>query len=86
MIADKDGEKAFYHLLAKGKEAIEREMGCALEWRENPEKNRSSILLFFDTDPTDESSWLSQHEWLKNTVEKFDNIFRKTIRNLSSES
>lgn len=82
VIADKDGEKSSYHLLAKDKEVIEREIGSDLEWRENPEKNRSSILLFFSVNPTEESNWSSQNEWLKNTLEKFDAVFRQRIRNL----
>jgi len=85
VIADKDGEKSFYHLLAKDKEVIEREMGSALEWRENPEKNRSSILLFFSANPTEETNWSSQNQWLKNTLEKFDMIFRGRIRNLAAD-
>jgi hypothetical protein len=83
VIADKDGEKSFYHLLAKYKEAIEREMGSDLEWRENPEKNRSSILLFFSADPSEEQNWASQNDWLKNTLEKFDSVFRQRIKNLN---
>ncbi len=83
VIADKDGEKSFYHLLAKYKEAIEREMGSDLEWRENPEKNRSSILLFFSADPSEEQKWASQNDWLKNTLEKFDSVFRQRIKNLN---
>ncbi|MBM5783140.1 MAG: DUF4268 domain-containing protein, partial [Pelagibacterales bacterium] len=82
VIADKDGEKAFYHLLADDKEVIEREMGSALEWRENPEKNRSSILLFFNANPAEEQKWNLQHDWLKATLEKFDAVFRQRIRNL----
>lgn len=82
VIADKDGEKAFYHLLADDKEVIEREMGSALEWRENPEKNRSSILLFFNANPSEEQKWNSQHDWLKNSLEKFDAVFRQRIHNL----
>ena len=68
MIADKDGEKSFYHLLAKDKEIIEREMGSVLEWRENPEKNRSSILLFFSVNPSEEQKWTSQHDWMKTAL------------------
>ena len=86
VIADKDGEKSFYHLLAKDKEIIEREMGSVLEWRENPEKNRSSILLFFSANPSEEQNWSSQHDWLKNTLEKFDAVFRNKIRNLRDEN
>lgn len=81
-IYDKDGDKSFYQLLEKDKEAIEKEVGSVLEWRENPEKNRSSILLFFNTNPTEEREWASQHDWLKTTLEKFDAVFRKRIINL----
>ena len=83
VIADKDGGKSFYHLLAEEKEVIEREIGSVLEWRENPEKNRSSILLFFSANPAEETNWSSQNQWLKNTLEKFDTVFRGRIRNLS---
>ncbi len=82
VIADKDGEKSFYHLLAKDKEVIEKEMGSALEWRENPEKNRSSILLFFNANPAEELNWNLQNDWLRNALEKFDNVFRQRIKNL----
>ena len=84
VIADKDGEKSFYYLLERDKEAIEMEMGSALEWRENPEKNRSSILLFFNANPANEENWPSQHQWLKNALEKFDAVFRNKIRNLEN--
>jgi len=82
VIADKDGEKSFYHLLENDKEVIEKEMGSALEWRENPEKNRSSILLFFSANPSEEQNWNLQNDWLKITLEKFDSVFRQRIRNL----
>ncbi len=84
VIADKDGEKLFYHLLAKDKETIEREVGSALEWRENPEKNRSSILLFFNANPAEEPNWNLQHDWLRNALEKFDSVFRQRVKNLNT--
>jgi hypothetical protein len=58
-------------------------MGCVLEWKENPDKTQSKSALFTHSNPTDESNWKSQHEWLKNTIEKFDFVFRKRIRNLA---
>lgn len=83
VITDKDEAKSFYHLLAKDKSEIEAEMGCALEWKENQEKTQSKIALFKNADPTEESNWPSQHEWMKNTVEKFDAVFRQRVRNLN---
>jgi len=82
VIADKDGEKSFYHLLAEDKEAIEREIGSVLEWKENQEKTQSKVALFKNFNPSEESVWSSQHEWLKNSLEKFDAVFRQRIRKL----
>ena len=77
-----DEGKAFYQLLLKDKEAIEKEMGCALEWRENLEKTQSKIALFKNGNIADEKDRSSQQEWIKNTLEKFDSVFRQRIRNL----
>lgn len=82
VITDKDEAKSFYHLLEKDKTAIEVEMGAALEWKENQEKTQSKIYLFKNSNPADEASWQTQHEWLKNTLEKFDSVFRQRVRNL----
>lgn len=82
VIVDKDEAKAFYHLLLKDKDQIESEIGCALEWKENPEKTQSKIALFKNSDISDEKNRPSQQEWIKNTLEKFDAVFRQKIRNL----
>jgi hypothetical protein len=62
------------------------EVGSSLEWRENPEKNRSSVLLFFNANPAEEQKWISQHDWLKTALEKFDAVFRSKIRNLRDDN
>jgi len=77
-----DEGKAFYQLLLKDKEAIEKEMGCVLEWRENLEKTQSKIALFKSGDIANEKDRSSQQEWIKNTLEKFDSVFWQRIRNL----
>lgn len=82
MISDKDEAKAFYQLLLKDKEVIEKEMGCALEWKENLQKTQSKIALFKNGDIADEKSRPVQQEWIRNTLEKFDSVFRQRIRNL----
>ncbi len=77
-----DEGKAFYQLLLKDKEAIEKEMGCVLEWKENLEKTQSKIALFKSGNIADEKDRSSQQEWIKNTLEKFDSVFRQRIRSL----
>lgn len=85
-IADKTYAKAFFNLLLKDKNNIEQEIGMPLEWRELPENTKSEIIVFKnDVNLTDESNWPSQHEWLKNTLEKFDSVFRKKVRLLNAE-
>jgi hypothetical protein len=84
VITDKDEAKAFYHLLLKDKEVIEREMGCALEWKENPEKTQSKVALFKNGNIADEKDRSVQQEWIKNTLEKFDSIFRQRIKKLNT--
>lgn len=80
-----DYSKAFFHLLLKDKEAIEREIGFALDWQELPEKTASRIALYKDADPTQEISWREQHQWLMEIVEKFDKAFRNRIVKLNPE-
>ena len=82
VISDKDEAKAFYQLLLKDKEVIEGEMGCALEWKENLQKTQSKVALFKNGDIADEKSRPVQQEWIKNTLEKFDSVFRQRIRNI----
>lgn len=74
--------KAFFKLLEQDKEKIEQEFGQKLEWFELPNKARSKIMLYNNADPANEADWESQHEWIKNTVEKFDRVFRQRIKNL----
>lgn len=80
-----DKAKAFFHLLAQDKDAIEREIGSSLEWRENPEKTQAKIILFKKADPTIEENWPEQHAWLLKTVEGFDRTFRQRVRNLNPD-
>ena len=75
-LSNKKYAKAFFHLLQQDKEAIESELGFALEWRELSESNSSRILFIKDNiDPTDEKNWAKQNIWFKDMIEKFDCVF-----------
>ena len=85
-ITHKKDAKGFYCLLEKDKEAIENEIGINLEWRENPDKTQSKIILSKnDVDVMNKSDWDNQHKWFKENIEKFDKVFRKRVRNLNIE-
>lgn len=76
--------KTHFALLEKEKEAIEGEIGAALEWAEMPDQEVSRINLRLDADPTDESQWTTQLKWTAETLEKFDSAFRERVRSLNA--
>ncbi len=78
-------QKLFFKLLELEKAEIESEAGSALEWRENPDKTSSKILLFNDFDLSKQDKWGEQHKWFKENIEKFDKIFRKRVKKLNAE-
>lgn len=86
-IADKNESKAFYRLLEADKNAIENEVGTSLEWKENPEKTQSKIIISKnDVNIDNEADWNNQHEWFKTNIEKFDRVFRNRVKNLSVDN
>lgn len=84
-MASKETAKAYFNLLLRDKDAIEAEIGAALEWRELPNKTVSKIVLFKDADPADTGDWLKQQQWFKDTIEKFDRAFRQRVREIDPE-
>lgn len=77
-----DDAKAFYHLLLQDKEEIEEQIGEELVWKELPEKSASRIILYKDTDPSNETEWPRQFDWLREKVELFDTTFRERVKRL----
>ena len=73
--------EAHFHLLNEQRENLESEFGVPLEWSE---KERWVYLLKQDTDPTDETDWPNQHEWLASKLELFDKVFRPRIKVLNA--
>jgi len=77
--------KPFFHLLKKQRDEIENQLGEPLEWDEKPNQNDSMITLKKDdTDPTNETDWYNQHEWLAKKVELFYQIFKPRIDELKN--
>ena len=76
---------ASFHLLKEQQKEIEREFTEPLEWDERPLHERSRIFLRkTDTDPTDETDWLNQHEWLASKLELFEKVFRPRLKALNA--
>ena len=76
---------AHFHLLKEQQMEVEKEFEEALEWEELPGRKSSRISLRKeDTDPTDETDWQNQHEWLAAKIEKFNEVFRSRIKELNA--
>lgn len=80
-IGGKDA-KAFFELLRRDQRSIERELGCALHWREMPIEREIAVYLPV-VDPNDESDWPRQHEWLAARLNELHRVFSPRIRDLN---
>lgn len=58
------------------------QIGERLCWDELPERAVASVYLKQSFDISNKSQWRNQHQWLKDTIEKFDNFFRTKIQSL----
>jgi len=59
-----------------------KEIGGQLIWDEIPDKRVSLVYLKKDFDISNRGQWKNQHQWLKETVLKFDKFFRNKIKSL----
>jgi Domain of unknown function (DUF4268) len=79
--------KAFFHLLAAQKEAIERELGFSLDWEELPEGQDSRISISLDdADPENEADWPRQHEWLGTRLNEMHRVLAPRVKVLDPDS
>ncbi len=77
---------AHYHLLHdRHREEIEKKIPQKLEWRELPDRKESQVITYLnDADPTDKNDWPRQHNWLKETLELFNKVFRPIVKELDA--
>jgi hypothetical protein len=78
--------KAFFGLLRQQKDAIEQELGYALEWEELPERQDCRIASYLDeADPEDRTDWPRQHEWLAKRLNDLQRVFAQRVRALDAD-
>jgi hypothetical protein len=78
--------KVFFGLLQRQREAIEQELGYALEWEELPEGQDSRISICLnDANPKDEGDWKRQHEWLTEKLNDLHRVFSRRVKELSPD-
>ena len=72
--------KQDFYILEKRRKEIEQEFCESLEWEKLPQRRESRISLRKDViDPTDESDWQNQHEWVISKLEKFHKKFNEVF-------
>lgn len=81
-----DRAKAFFGLLQRQKEAVERELGFSLEWEELPSRRDCRISSYLnDVDPEDDADWPRQHEWLAKRLNDMHRVFAQRVRVLDAD-
>ena len=72
--------KQNFCILEKQRKEIEKEFCESLKWEKLPQRRESRISLRKDIiDPTDESDWQNQHEWVILKLEKFHKKFNEVF-------
>jgi hypothetical protein len=83
MVANGTDAKAYFHLLAEDRAAIEEGLGFTLDWRELPEKKESQIVFRRENaDPMNQASWPEQHQWFAETLNNFHKVFSSRAKQL----
>lgn len=79
--------KAFFGLLKRQKDAIERELGYPLEWEELPARRDCRISSYLnDVTPEDEADWRRQHEWLAKRLNDMHRVFASRVKALDADA
>ena len=78
--------KAFFGLLKRQKDEIERELGYSLAWEELPGKRDCRIASYYDhVDPMDEADWPRQHKWLAEHLNAMHRVFAPRVKDLDPD-
>lgn len=74
-----------FYALRVQEEEIEEDFGDKLEWWARAKSEKRVAFRNQDADPTDETDWHNQHEWLVDMLEKFYAVFHPRLEKLMME-
>ena len=81
-----DLAKAYFRLLHAQKDAIEKDIGHALEWEELPEGRDCRISSYLNNiKPEDEAAWPTQHAWLAKELNAMYRAFSDRVTALNAD-
>ena len=72
-------DKSLFRSLFSHKDAIEKEMGISLDWRELQDKKASRILIEKAIALNTQSEWPRQFDWIMDTCIKMKTAFKKYL-------
>jgi len=81
-LMSKYGGKVAMHQLLEAREAIEKDIGCALQWDPNPEATDKVIVVLRDADLTKKEKWPEHLRWLVDMTIRFRKVFGPRIKEL----
>lgn len=80
----RNNAKAFFGLLKRQKDEIEKELGYSLGWEEF--RKSGSIASYCDhVDPMDEADWPRQHKWLADRLNAMHRVFAPRVKDLDPD-
>ncbi len=80
-----ENAKAYFALLRERKEEIEAALGLELVWMELPERKSCRLVHYWrDVDPLDKERWPEYREWMRQHLEKLNEVFRPRVKTLNA--
>ena len=72
---------AYFHALEQTRDVIERELEFSLEWEGLSTRGACRVATYKrGCDPTDESDWPAQHEWLADRLNRLHGVLAPRIK------
>ena len=71
---------AYFRALEQDREAIDRELPHQLKWEDLPDSGSCRVATYRKCDPTDESDWPAQHEWLADRLHSMHRVLAPRIK------
>jgi hypothetical protein len=83
LVMNDDDSKIYFRLLQRDQEAINRNLGVTVEWRELPESKQSDLTLVTSRfDLNDQAQWAEQHTWICDMLETFHRALAHRVKTL----
>ena len=72
---------AYFRALEMDRQAIERELSDhQLKWEELSGSRACRVAIYRESDPTDESDWPKQHEWLADRLNQMHRVLAPRVK------